>query len=293
MEIYRKYLSVDTLAPPTEAGPNWGVNIHTVGHYIHSPYAPYPDPKHPDSYRFSWEEGRRLHEYQIVYIAKGRGVYESEYGLPLRVEAGTILLQFPDVWHRYRPDTESGWEEFWVGFDGHYASYLMQQECFDPRHPPIRIGFNAEFLQAFTRLIETVKQEGVAHRQLSSCLVIQLLGLVYASALMAGQSQPRLRQEQIVRQIQYVIHEKWDQALDFEQLAREHHVSYVWFRKAFKDVIGTSPGQYHLGIRITEAARMLKEMPLSVSEIAYKAGFESEFYFSRIFKKKIGLAPGE
>ncbi|MDX1905812.1 MAG: AraC family transcriptional regulator [Bacteroidia bacterium] len=166
----------------------------------------------------------------------------------------------------------------------------MQQNCFSPENPVISIGFHAEFLSVFIRLIETVKHEGPAFQQIASCLVIQLLGLVYASALIR-QRKTRPRQEQIVQAIRYHILEAWDQELDFAQLAQDHHVSYVWFRKAFKELIGTAPGQYHLQVRLEKTAQLLKETDLTVSEIAYRAGFESEFYFSRIFKKKMGVTP--
>lgn len=176
-----------------------------------------------------------------------------------------------------------------MGFEGHFAEYLMGQECFDPQKPLINIGFNAEFLNIFLRLIDTVKYEGVAFRQISSCLVIQMLGLVYASALMHGKT--KLRQEQIIQAVRFKIHENWERNLDFEAIAAEQNVSYEWFRKTFKDVLGTSPGQYLLQLKIEKTGQMLRETSLTIAEIADKAGFESEFYFSRIFKKKMGQTP--
>lgn len=289
MEAFRKYFDGAQLAELAEAEPSWGVNVSTVGRHVHPPHKPYPDPLHPDPYCFSWSEGRCLHEFQLVFIARGSGRFEHAFCPESLVEAGTVMLLFPGVWHRYRPHEASGWEELWVGFDGPYARYLMQQDCFDPHHPLIRIGFQTECWDVLARLIDTVKYEGVAFRQLASCLVIQLLGLVYASALL--KEAPQLRQEQIVRSIRYQIHRRWAEDLDFEALAGEHHVSYVWFRKVFKEITGTSPGQYHLQVRIAQAARMLRETGLSVSEIAWKSGFASEFYFSRIFKKKMGCSP--
>ena len=226
-----------------------------------------------------------------MYVAKGRGVYEGEGTGLVGVEAGTIMLLFPGVWHRYKPLQETGWEEFWVGFDGHFAEYLMRQECFDPQRPLIGVGFNAEFLDIFRRLIDVVKYEGVAFRQISSCLVIQMLGLVYSSALLKNQT--RLRQEQIVQSIRFGIHENWEQTLDFQAIATAQNVSYEWLRKAFKSVTGTSPGQYLLNLKIEKAGQMLRETSLTIAEIAAKSGFESEFYFSRIFKKKTEQSPSE
>jgi len=291
MAVYRKYFSESQLKDMEDSGPNWGVNVHTVGHYVHPPQRIYPDPGHPSTHAFQWKKGRRLQEFQIVYIAGGKGLYEGEGMETVGIEAGTIMLLFPNTWHRYKPTLETGWEEFWVGFDGVFADYLMRQECFDPHKPLIKIGFNAEFLNVFLRLIDTVKYEGVAFRQIASCLVVQLLGLVYSSALMNGKTQ--LRQEQVVHAVRFKIHELWNQNLDFEAMATEQNVSYEWFRKVFKEVIGTSPGQYLLNLKIEKSGQLLLETSLTVGEIAARAGFESEFYFSRIFKKKTGFSPGE
>lgn len=289
MELYRKYFNPQQLQQLVESEPNWGVSILNIGHNVHQAKRNYPDGNHPDSYCFNWEKGRVIHEFQLVYISNGGGVFESENVPPTIVEAGTAFLLFPNVWHRYRPSPETGWEEFWVGFGGHYSEYLMRQDCFKADNPIINIGFDAELLNIFIRLIDTLKFEGIAFKQISSCLVIQLLGLVYASALMVDNV--RSRKEKIVHHIRYQLHENWVEPLDMEKLASQHHVSYVWFRKAFKEVIGISPGQYHLKLKLDKAGQMLRETTLSVSEIAYKTGFESEFYFSRIFKKKTGATP--
>ncbi|WP_439559714.1 AraC family transcriptional regulator [Dyadobacter sp.] len=289
MELYRKYFSQEQLEALAGSEPNWGVSILNVGHNLHPAGKIYPDQNHPDSYYFDWEKGRVLNEFQLVYISTGSGVFETETIPPTIVEAGTAFLLFPNVWHRYKPSQESGWEEFWVGFGGHYSEYLMRQDCFNAENPLIRIGFNSELLNVFIRLVQTLKFEGIAYKQISSCLVIQLLGLIYASALMTDHA--RSYKEKLVHRMRYQIHESSTVNLDMEKLARQHGVSYGWFRKAFKEVIGTSPGQYHLNLKIEKACEMLRETSLSVSEIAYKTGFESEFYFSRIFKKKMTVPP--
>jgi AraC-like DNA-binding protein len=291
MELYRKYFDAALLERLTNSEPNWGVNVLTVGHYIHKPYTAYPDPEHPKSHYFNWENGRRLNEFQIVYIANGKGVFEWEGHEAQIVEKGTLFLLYPNVWHRYKPLNETGWEEFWVGYNGHYAEYLMKQDCFKPDQPILSIGFNAEFLVVFMRLIETINHQGVAFTQISSCLVIQLLGLVYASALITEKNDTR--QEVIIRTIRYKIHQCWEQEIDIEKLAHDHNLSYVWFRKTFKEIIGVAPRQYHLNIKAEKASHLLRETSLPVAEIAVKIGFESEFYFSRFFKNRVGCTPSQ
>ena len=291
MNEYRKYFSAAQLQQLLESTPNWGVDILTIGHHLHQGNIPYPDPNHPNQYHFDWQHGRVLDEFQLVYIANGEGVFESTDVPPTLVEAGTAFLLYPQVWHRFKPSEGTGWEEFWVGFKGHYAEYLMRQDCFSPQSALMRIGFHAELLNIFTRLIDTLKYEGIAYQQIATCQVIQLLGLIYASALMKEST--RSRQEQVIHQARYAIQKNWADTIDFEALANEYNVSYIWFRKAFKTVMGIPPGQYHLNLKLEKARQMLRETTLSVAEIADITGFESMFYFSRIFKKKVDMSPSE
>ncbi len=288
--MYRKYYNQEQLRSILENQPDWGVTVRTVGHYIHKPKAIYPDPKHPNSYYFDSKKGRVLDEYQLLYIPNGHGTFEADGVKETPIVAGMAFLLFPGVWHRYHPSEETGWEEFWVGFKGHYADYLMKQDCFKPSSPSIDIGFNAELLNVFVQLIETVKHEGTAHYQLSSCLITQLLGLAYSSAIMTDES--RQSKNKIVHIAQFKMHENIHKNMNMELLARDINASYPWFRRAFKETIGKSPGQYHLQIRLEKACKLLRETNLTVTEISQNLGFESEFYFSRIFKKKVGQPPG-
>ncbi len=281
MKLFRKYFTLESA--PSE--PNQGINILNVGHNIHQANHPYPDIQHPNDYYFEWEKGRSLKEYQIIYISKGEGYFEAN-GLPPQViEAGTIILLYPGVWHRYRPKETTGWEEYWVGFSGTYAHYLLEQECFNPQNPIIIVGFNAEFLETFSKLIEVIEARGESFQKLSSFLLIHLLGIVYASVLLSNRKMSR--KEEIIDKVRNEIHKNWDKDIDFEALAKSFNLSYIWFRKTFKEVLGTSPNQYHLTLKLRKAEQLIQETNMTLAEIAYQSGFESEFYFSRIFKKKM------
>ena len=284
----RKYFE-KVVAETALARPNWGVIVLNVGHNLHPARKPYPDRGHPGDYYFDWQKGRTLHEFQLVYIAQGRGSFESAGSPSTIVEAGTVFLLFPGVWHRFQPTNETGWEEFWVGFKGPYAEYLMTQACIKPDAPLLNIGFNTEFFHIFSQLIDTVRHEDTNFQELTSCLTIQLLSLVYASSLTADSTQNR--RKQLIDRARFRIHEHEEQEIDMHELAKELNVSYAWFRREFKGILGVAPGQYHLELRLKRARQLLRETTLSVGQIAAQTGFGSEFYFSRIFKNKTGIPP--
>jgi len=73
---------------------------------------------HSQGYALSWEKGRVLQDFQVVYITKGKGVFQSTQGGLIPINVGDALLLFPGEWHRYQPDPEVGWTEYWISFSG-------------------------------------------------------------------------------------------------------------------------------------------------------------------------------
>jgi mannose-6-phosphate isomerase-like protein (cupin superfamily) len=63
----------------------------TCGESIIAPLAPYPPIEHPPSHHFDWQHGRRLSEYQIVYVSEGAGTIETGKAA-FRVAAGDAIL---------------------------------------------------------------------------------------------------------------------------------------------------------------------------------------------------------
>jgi AraC-like DNA-binding protein len=290
MRPVRKYFQPEKASET----PNWGVTIHDLGHHIHPARVPYPDRNHPSSHYFDFEKGRILQEFQLLYIAHGSGIFEAENFAATQVEAGTVFLLFPNVWHRYKPLETTGWEEFWVGFQGTYVDFLMQQGCFSPRQPILEIGLSNELLHIFSQLTNIVLTEESAEKDtLRSCLTIQLLSLIYASALLQQQKKQSLVSDSVIQKARFIIHDHAEQQLDVPKLAEKLNVGYAWFRKEFKNVVGVSPGQYHLNVRIQQAKKLLRDTDLPIGQIAYRLSFESEFYFSRIFKTKTGVAASQ
>jgi AraC family transcriptional activator of pobA len=58
-----------------------------------------------------------------------------------------------------------------------------------------------------------------------------------------------------------------------------------------KKITGRSAGQHIQQLLVTEAASLLSQSVLSISEIAYRLGFNDPSYFSRFYKKQTGISP--
>jgi AraC-like DNA-binding protein len=62
-------------------------------------------------------------------------------------------------------------------------------------------------------------------------------------------------------------------------------------KRLFKQIFGNSIFSYYQEFRMKEAARLLKEEKLTVSDVGYKLGFTNLSHFSRVFKEHIGIKP--
>ncbi|MFD1735460.1 helix-turn-helix transcriptional regulator [Bacillus salitolerans] len=79
------------------------------------------------------------------------------------------------------------------------------------------------------------------------------------------------------------LHENFKLEIDLNDLA---NVSGVSKSHLFKFLTGFTPHQYLLMLRLNYAQKLLIETDLSVTTIAFKAGFGSLSTFERVFKKK-------
>ena len=89
----------------------------------------------------------------------------------------------------------------------------------------------------------------------------------------------------LISKAKFMLEESLDKPVDMEKLVRGLPMGYSKFRKAFKISTGESPNQYHLNLRLNRAKGLLTSTALNINEVASQTGFESLFYFSKLFKK--------
>jgi AraC-like DNA-binding protein len=283
MVNYYKYL------PVSEEDESWGLTVLNAGCTHIVPGMPYPYKGHPSHHYFNWNKGRVLHEYQVIYITNGQGIFESESGGTRSITAGTAILLFPDERHRYKPDEHTGWDEYWVGFTGKIINNLYAKKFFDPAHPDLSVGFNEPLLHIFQEIIDKTKEEKAGYQPLIAGAVLHLLGHIFSAS-----QQDKFEGQDIaglVNKARLLFRSNIDQHISPADVANELQISYSRFRKIFKEYTGLAPGQFQIQLKIHKAKELLLDPSRSIKEIAYSLNFESNFYFSKLFKEKTGMTP--
>ncbi|MEN2402697.1 AraC family transcriptional regulator [Flavobacterium sp. MC2016-06] len=91
--------------------------------------------------------------------------------------------------------------------------------------------------------------------------------------------------------IKFRLESNLDVSPNIAVLASEAKMSEPKMRKLFKQTFGKGIFEYYQTLRMQEAARLLKDKRLTVSEVGYQLGFTNLSHFSRVFEQHIGMKP--
>lgn len=269
----------------------FGVSVNTVGFQSIQPHTPYPLSEHPSGYFFNTRKGRILSEYQFVYITKGKGMISFIPGEQVELNKGRIFIIYPGQWHTYYPQLETGWNEYYIGFEGHLVDKIVENGFLSKENQIFEIGFNEELVNLFSRAIEVAEAEKAATQLYLGGILMHIMGLV----LSASQNQLFEVNEvtQKIEQAKIIMNENIYKNIEPELLAEKLNISYSWFRKVFKDYTGLAPAKYFQELKLRKAKELLVSTSHSVKEIAYQLDYNSTEHFFSLFKKITAFTPLE
>ncbi|WP_162160573.1 AraC family transcriptional regulator [Paenibacillus gorillae] len=95
----------------------------------------------------------------------------------------------------------------------------------------------------------------------------------------------------IVAQAIHYMNAHYAKPITLEQLAESLNCSTRHLTRLFKNSTGSSPIEYIIDIRITKAKELLVSTDATLQEIAESIGQPDSYYFSRMFKKRLGVSP--
>ncbi len=238
---------------------------------------------------YTWGPGVRDH-YLIHYVAGGKGTYTVNNTV-YELCAGDVFLARPGQLITYSADLKEPWEYYWVGFNGACAKRLVLKLPFSDELP-IHHCSNEERVRK--ALLNIFLSRGMQDR--NEALMVGYLYLFAAELMQEAQErQPRAAgsSAQYVNSAVKFIQFNYSHNISIDDIARAVGVSRSHLYRVFMSSMGRSPIDYLTQYRVSEACALLKASRLSIAEIAVSVGFFDQFYFSRVFKKVVGVPPSK
>jgi AraC-like DNA-binding protein len=291
-ENYFRYI------PVRQRDVQWGLYVTGAGCTFVPPGQPYPPKSHPELYHFRWETGRTLPEYQVIYITGGEGLFESAPTGGKNILPGTVIFLFPGVWHRYRPQAETGWQEYWVSFNGEVMDRLVEQKFFSPDQAVIATGLQDVILAPYQSLLGRLRGEQTGFPHLIAADTQEILAAVSAAAecepaelIAQGPQDVVAVKDRMVAETMRLIWEQSQGPMTVDHLSRQLPITRRSLERRFRAAVGHGIHDEIVRCRLERAKRLLLGTDLSLKEVASAAGFISADNLGRTFRRAEGTTP--
>lgn len=235
----------------------------------------------------------KRNKFLLHVIWRGKGRLEIG-GRTYQLERGDAFLISPDVTAFYQADSEHPWSYFWIGFSGLKAKEYIESAGFYEDSPVRKV-------EDVDKLYRYVDQILTSH-DLTPEAELKRMGLLlmFFSSLTEDYSKShvaRKRREVSSRDALYIsntvdyIDKNYDGNLKISELADRIGISRSYLSTCFKRVMGCSPQEYIMNLRMEKGRLLIRTTGLPIGEVADLVGYKDPLAFSRIFKQYFGLSP--
>ncbi|PSM42126.1 AraC family transcriptional regulator [Streptomyces dioscori] len=225
---------------------------------------------------------RTLDHHVAVVVSTGRGWFRTPDGRRTAVTAPALLWLTPGVPHHYGPDPDTGWDEAFVDFTGPTADTYTELGYIEPHRPVVALSDAGAARATVGRIVRAARRGNPLLEVETSAAVHELL-----VTLRRARADTAPDGEQVLQ----ALARDACKPLTVADHATRHGMTPAELRTAVRRGAGCSPKDYLLGIRLGHAKELLAATELPVAAVARRVGYDDPAYFSRLFTRRVGMAP--
>lgn len=226
-------------------------------------------------------------DYSVCYVAEGALLFALGDSPAVSVAGGTVVVVPPGTPMKYGMSGEvCSRRTYWLHFTGSYAETLVR-DCGLGGGGIFRLPDEAGATAAFTALLDEMRHPPTPIARLrAAAAAINLLTRL-------GQSLERgERQRRLPHSVAY-IREHFTEEIDKDTLAAMDGLCGTQYHAVFRKVMGRTPAAYITFLRMMKARELLQDLDMPISEVARECGYDDPLYFSRVFRRTVGVSPSD
>jgi len=219
-------------------------------------------------------------EYTVAYVTEGEGELDV-CGRNYSLQAGDTWFLHTGLAHRYACKGNV-WNMIWVEMQGRLVDALT--DVYLPERPQVIRGMN--ILADMEKMLDVIRDREHSYEDITR----QAALFLHAVLMRAGQFGSRETVHPSGR-IKAYVDSHLHQPLRLETLASEMGYSQNHIINLFRADYGMTPYVYYEQQKMQEAGELLRNSAMNISEIAARLGYDSPQYFTKRFKKFLGMTP--
>ena len=239
---------------------------------------------------YIWDNRNRRGEYCLFqYTLSGEGEIEIE-GEVHRLKTGdAFVIEIPGE-HCYRlPSNSSFWEVVYIEFSKEAVPFF--HKIYNLKGNIFSVDKNSYFIKLMWNFYKDAMTDNIQNvYQCSSYayqLVMELINEFY-------QEQKDKSTDSKIENCKKYIDKNYNKPITLDEISSEVHLSKYYLTRKFQEQIGLTPGNYIMKTRLKKSMELLLlANDMGIDTVAREVGFSCGNYFSKVFKKNIGVSPGE
>ncbi|MCX6894433.1 MAG: AraC family transcriptional regulator [Verrucomicrobia bacterium] len=226
----------------------------------------------------------------LILCTRGSGWFEIN-GRRHPLKQNQTLLLPANTPHEYGASQRDPWSIQWVHFLGDDAAYfftlLKSGSHIVPVAAALTPKLNRLFADAYEALSGGFTQQSII---CAAQAVRHMLGLLFFNNRAFHPRTQAESTESLDRATRF-MRDRVDSVLTVAEMARQAGLSVTHFTRLMRQHTGFTPIEYFIHLKMQRACRFLMLTALSVKEIAGRIGYDDPYYFSRLFRKVMGMSP--
>lgn len=241
--------------------------------------------------------------FELVVVLSGRAIHrvgEERY----EIKKGDVFSVGNGIDHAYeepesfkicnimfRPEALISADYDIKQLPGFHALFLVEPRFIAIKDFRCRMKLNRETFTEVKELIDaTIKEYAIEKAGRKTMLTANFLRLAVILSR-AYDEDENYREITGIAEAAAYMENCFAEDISMERLIDISHYSQRHFIRLFSEAYGIPPQKYLTSIRMRHACSLLKDTEMNVTEICVQCGFNDPNYFSRIFKKNMGITP--
>lgn len=221
----------------------------------------------------------------------GHGYLDID-GQEAHLQAGELLIIPRDTQHTYWAADDDPWSIYWVHFLGEDADYYVDRIPRRGQPAPIEPAAQDEGIRLFRYCLHALYEGYGLPTLIYAAQSVQHILSLLMFRNQALPMEPRKKSwRSSLESIFEYMQDHLDEPLRLDDFAREAGLSVSHFSELFRAQTGQSPMAYFIHLRMRLACRLLDLSQKPIKVVAIETGYRDPYYFSRVFKKSMGISP--
>lgn len=240
---------------------------------------------------YDWD-GLNRGESDIIifqYTLKGRGEIIIDDHVHTLEAGSAFLVKVPSKHRYYLPHDSDGWEFIHLTLFG-METMAAYNSITKKAGQILELDFLSNPITKIISILNTINAGGIKDAYEASSLAFTFL--MELERYILYKKDETTWPESIAKAILF-IDNNFSKFITLDDIVETSGLSKYHFTRIFHKNVLSTPIQYLTKRRISESIILLKDQKLTIDEIASKVGFSNGNYFIKVFKKMIGVPPGE